>query len=134
MKPLRIALIAVVLLLSGCGGGGGGGSQDAAAVTVEGYLESIAAQDSERAQELACDEMRAFVLDDVSEYADAMAQVDNVACEVIEQGEGTARVVCGGTSTVIGDPEVLSIPVIDRVYVVEQRGGEWLICDLAARE
>lgn len=131
MKGTHIALIIIALLLSSCGGNGS--STDAPAVIVEGYLESIAAQDSERAIAAACDEIRAFVLDDISEYADAMAQVDNVACEVIDSEDGAARVACEGTSTLIGDPEVLAIPVIDRVYVVEQRDGDWLICDMEVR-
>ena len=133
MKSLIILMVGIfLLLLAGCRADEAG--PEPAAVVVEQYLLAIAAQDSERAIDATCDEMRAFVLDDVSDFADVMAQVDNVACQVIDSGDGVARVVCAGTSTLIGDPQVLEIPVIDRVYVVEQREGDWLICDMEARE
>ncbi|HZW03298.1 MAG TPA: hypothetical protein VFF68_05195 [Anaerolineaceae bacterium] len=131
MKPLTILLIALSFwLLAGCQAGGG---QDPAALAVEQYLEALAAQDAAAAQQVACDELRAFVLDDLGSSAEDLAQVDNVACEVIETADGVARVTCGGTSSILGEPEVIELPAFNRVYVVEQRGDNWLICDLAER-
>lgn len=125
-RPLLIASVLFFLAaLAGCRAAGSTGAPGAA---VEGYLQSLAAQDVNAMIAHACAGWEAQAREEYNAFAAVKLNLDGVSCAQSGSDDSAALVTCSGKIIANYGNEDLEIDVADRTYRVVQEGGEWRMC------
>ena len=109
--------------LTSCASAGPASSQ-----AVEGLLRALVQRDEARFTALTCPEYEEQALIEYDSFGLVRAELNGVACAVID-GEGdTSRVRCSGSIDATYGSEVRRFDLTVRTYQVIQSGGDWLVC------
>ena len=100
----------------------------ASSQAVEGFLRALVQRDEARFTALTCPEYEAQALVEYDSFGLVRAELNGVACEVID-GEGdTSYIRCTGSIDATYGSEVRRFDLTARTYQVIQSGGDWLVC------
>ena len=124
-NSLLVALIMIIQihLLTACGTN----SMDAAAA-VEGYHQALVAGNPDHLISYSCSAWEATALDESASFTALEVTLEDMACNVIEESNDTALVVCTGMIHANYGNEVLDIDLSAKAYEVIHEGGEWRLC------
>jgi hypothetical protein len=119
---LLVIALALIGLLAACGS-----AKHPAAVTVEDYLNALVDKDEARLVSLVCPEYEADALLEFDSFSLVKTSLEGLDCQA-EVQDGTASVTCQGQILATYGTENQQFDLSERVYQVEEKGGDWLIC------
>jgi hypothetical protein len=117
-------LILAALLLAGCGGA----SPEAAADTIEAYLQARVESDVDRMTLLSCPDWEPQARVEAASFEAMNAVLEGVACQVASTSGDTALVDCQGKITTTYQGEAREWSVADHPYRAVRQEGEWRMC------
>lgn len=124
MKKYSIFLIVVLLslFLASCA------AKEPSVQAVEAYLNAIVEQDDVALQTVVCEAWQFDAMLEMDSFLAVEPQLENLSCSVVEEMDGTHLVNCTGNILATYNEEQQKIDLSLRNYVVNQVGGEWLVC------
>lgn len=126
MKIIRSTLFVMLglsMLLTACGP-----SDEAAANSIEHYIESVVSQDMDAAINASCADWEADARTEVISFDGVSAHLEGMSCSVISTDGDTNLVSCAGEIIATYAGEDTPLPLTDYVYTVVNEGGEWRMC------
>lgn len=119
---LGLLVMAFMGLLSACSP-----AKHPAAATVEDYLNALVDKDEARLVSLVCPENEANALLEYDSFSLVKTSLEGLDCQA-EVQDGTAKVTCQGQILATYGTENQQFDLSERVYQVQEKGGDWLIC------
>ena len=121
--PLLITtLMLVLLVLSGCADEGDPAS------AIEDYLKAKVASDTEKLNEVMCNELEDQVEAEAASFASVKAELQDMSCQESDRSDNLAHVTCTGEIVVDYGGEQRSFSLSDTVYRALKEGDEWKMC------
>lgn len=114
-----------LFLLSACSGNG---SEDPASKAVKNYLQAIVSGDSDKLSSTSCKEWESQAMLEMDSFTGVKAKVDQAICKSTSTDGKTSQVECTGKILATYNNEQQEFDLSGRTYVVNQVGGEWLVC------
>lgn len=122
----KVGLLALALVITGllaaCGS-----AKHPAAVTVEDYLRALVDKDEVRLVSLVCPDFEEQALLEFDSFSLVKTSLEGLDCQA-EVQDGAASVTCQGKILATYGTENQQFDLGERVYQVEEKGGDWLIC------
>ncbi len=122
-RQIGFLLCALSLLVSACAK-----ASDKAAVTVETYLQALAAKNSDRIAALSCADWEPMARMEVDSFQAVEIRLEGLACEEIARQDNEALVQCAGKIIATYNNEDQEIDLSLRTYRVVEQDGEYLVC------
>jgi hypothetical protein len=117
-----VLVLAFLGLLTACSS-----ARHPAVVTVEDYLNALVDKDEARLVSLVCPEYEEEALLEFDSFSLVKTKLDGLACQA-EAQDGFASVTCQGQILATYGTEDQQFDLSERLYQVEEKGGDWLIC------
>lgn len=123
-KTLLIVISLLVgLLLTSCGA-----NTDAAATTVENYLNALADKDDAMLVSYICPDFEFQALLEFDSFSIVQTTLKDVSCQVVDSQDGQADVTCQGSIEATYGNEQRSFDLSRRTYHLSEQDGSWLVC------
>ncbi len=121
-----LCAIATLAALAGCGSGQSGG---AAAQTVSGYLNALAAKDEAKLTSLVCPDFEPQALLELDLFQATETRLDGLSCQTSGGAtDSAAQVRCQGKIVARYVDQTQEFDLSGRVYSLEKTGENWLVC------
>lgn len=120
---VALILIIQIYLLTACGS-----KSINAAAAVEGYHQALVAGNPDQLISYSCSAWEATALDEIASFTALEVILENIACDVMEEHNDTALVVCTGMIHANYGNEILNIDLSAKAYEAIHEGGEWRLC------
>lgn len=120
-----VIFIVSLLLLGGCAQGNGG---DAAAQTVEAYLQALVDGNVDQMANLSCKDWEEQAMLELDSFQGVEASLADVSCQQTGTEGETSLVECQGKIQATYNNEQQEFDLSGRVYQVAQEGGELRVC------
>ncbi len=122
--PVLILLSLMILVLSACGGK----AADPAAKAVENYLNALVNKDATRLSALSCADWESNALLELDSLQAVKTRLDGLTCQTAGKNGTTSDVNCTGKILATYNNEDQTLDLSVRTYLVDQQGGEYLVC------
>ncbi len=122
--PVIILLSLLVLVLSACGGK----AADPAAKAVENYLNALVNKDATRLSALSCADWESNALLELDSLQAVKTRLEGLTCQTAGTNGTTSDVNCTGKILATYNNEDQTLDLSVRTYLVDQQGGEYLVC------
>lgn len=120
---LVIFFVFVMLLISSCS------QSDPASLAIESYLGALVAKEPITAINLSCSAWEQKASAEGSSFEGVVVEMDAPACQVIEQGENEATVICENILRFSYDGgETQELDLSERQFIASFENGEWKMC------
>jgi hypothetical protein len=123
---IMIVLGIAALLLTACAAK----AADPAAKAVEDYLNALVSKDASALSALSCAGWESDALMELDSLQAVTARLEGVSCKTVGSSGTSSDVNCQGNimATYNGEDQALDLSV--RTYVVNQEGGNYLVCGI----
>lgn len=118
-------LLTTFALLSVSGCSNNGTDADAA---VEGYIQALAAKNSDLLANLSCGAWEADAKTELDSFGAVSVTLKDMNCEETEKDGDYTMVSCTGIIEADYNGEIMEINLADRTYQVIYEAGEWRMC------
>jgi hypothetical protein len=120
--PAWIILLILALLLAACQ------TSDAAADSVEAYLNALANKQPDALTAVSCADWEEQALIELSAFGSVDTTLDGLDCQVAGSEGDDQLVACQGKIIASYNDEAQEFPLDRRQYRVRSEGGEWRVC------
>ena len=103
-------------------------NQTPAAQTLQTYLQALVEKDEDALVRMTCADWEANALLEFDAFGGVETSLDGLSCEQVENGDGTATVVCQGKILASYQDEVREFDLSGRTYQMVEENGDWLVC------
>jgi hypothetical protein len=125
MKKLYLLfLIIAIAALSACSASTSTGPAE----VIEKYLRALAEKDKATISSLSCAEWEEAAILEVDALLSVEAAIDELTCDIVNESNGTAEVVCNGSLDLTYDGEIRGIDLSRRMYTLMNNNSQWLVC------
>ena len=121
---ILVGILLMGLLLTACSGSG----EDAAAKTVESYLQALVGKDATKLSSLSCKDWEEQATLELDSFQAVDATLENLSCAVSSTESDTTLVKCAGSIVATYNNEKQSLDLSTKLYKVVQEGGDWRVC------
>ena len=98
------------------------------AVVTEKYLRALAEKDKATISSLSCAEWEEAAILEVDALLSVEAAIDELTCDIVNESNSTAEVVCNGSLDLTYDGEIRGIDLSRRMYTLMNNNSQWLVC------
>ncbi|NMC80632.1 MAG: hypothetical protein GYA59_14820 [Chloroflexi bacterium] len=120
-----VVFIVSLLLLGGCAQGNGG---DAAAKTVEAYLQALVDGNTDQMSNLSCKDWEQQAMLELDSFQGVEASLADASCKLTGSEGDTSLVECQGKIQATYNNEQQEFDLGGRVYQVVKEGGDLRVC------
>lgn len=124
LGPVILLLSLMVLVVSACGGK----AADPAAKAVENYLNALVNKDATRLSALSCADWESNALLELDSLQAVKTRLEGLTCQTAGTNGTTSDVNCTGKILATYNNEDQTLDLSVRTYLVDQQGGEYLVC------
>lgn len=103
-------------------------SPNPAVVAVEGYLTALVDKNESQLVSLTCPSYETDALLEFDAFSLVETKLEGPDCSLIGEEDGTALVSCQGRIVATYGNEDQVFELAERIFIVEDMGGDWLIC------
>lgn len=120
-----LVIISTIVLLSACSMNG---TEDPAGKAVMTYLQAIVSGNTDQLSSSTCKEWESDAMLELDSFAGVTAKLENAVCKSSATNGNSAEVQCTGKISATYNNEQQEFELSGRTYVVNQVGGDWLVC------
>ncbi|NOT05397.1 MAG: hypothetical protein HOP27_12445 [Anaerolineales bacterium] len=124
-KLLLVCIFGLAILLSACGSSA---SASPAVGAVEGYVNSIVANDADKLSSLSCADWESDALIELDSLQAVTSTLEGFACQETGTDGEMTLVHCDGKMILSYNGENQELDLSTRTYQVVEQGGDWLVC------
>ena len=124
-KLLLICMFGLATLLSACGSNA---ASSPAVGAVEGYVNSIIANDADKLSSLSCADWESDALIELDSLQAVTSTLEGFACQETGTDGEMTLVHCDGKMILSYNGENQELDLSTRTYQVVEQGGDWLVC------
>ncbi len=126
-KLLLICMFGLAILLSACGSSA---ASSPAVGAVEGYINSIVANDADKLSSLSCADWESDALIELDSLQAVTSTLEGFACQETGTDGEMTFVHCDGKMILSYNGENQELDLSTRTYQVVEQGGDWLVCGI----
>ena len=126
-KILLICMFGLATLLSACGSNA---AASPAVGAVEGYINSIVANDADKLSSLSCADWESDALIELDSLQAVTSTLEGFACQETGTDGEMTLVHCDGKMILSYNGENQELDLSTRTYQVVEQGGDWLVCGI----
>jgi hypothetical protein len=96
--------------------------------SLETYLQALVDKDEDTLVQMTCADWELNALLEFDAFGGVETELDDLTCEQVDSGDGTATVVCQGKILASYQDEVQEFDLSGRTYQMVEQSGDWLVC------
>jgi hypothetical protein len=96
--------------------------------SLEAYLQALVDKDEDTLVQMTCADWELNALLEFDAFGGVETELDDLMCEQVDTGDGTATVVCQGKILASYQDEVQEFDLSGRTYQMVEQSGDWLVC------
>lgn len=120
---LLTIIMAITLGLTACGSQG-----NEAPKAVENYITALVNKDAGQLSTLSCASWEPTALTELDSFQAVTIKLEGLSCKQTGMENKNALVLCQGKIIATYGNEDQEIDLSSRTYVLENQGGEWVVC------